>query len=460
MSHLQDPVRQPISSPPSSGSALPARTRPFTRVSNSLFDTVKPKLKHKVDRSVLDALVRALEGFHRPWVAMMIDELSQKAAVSNWSITHALKRLEAEEIIVRRKKKMLSSGRYIWDIALTEPYRVDVGIEPLGVTPSAAAKPAVGLQKAPPQLELDLTSESSTPLRPPAPREVEPALPLPASPEPERVAVDPPQLELDLTSESPAPLRPPASREVEPALPLLAPPEPERVTCEAPESRPGKLELTLEQKQAQMRLSQVGVSFGQACKLALTQPPELIHRVVEHLKHRVGTVRNPAAWIVRELERGGYDLPPTVLEQERRRAEQETKARLQREAQEHQAEQARVQEAAVQVLLERFRKLPTERQRELEEQTRQALRRISPRLAKAPLDLEIAGPMRSQLLELLEKEEPVGSPLGELDLSARLGSRSVGPTPRRGGFERNRGTLAASESVLPGWQADDGHGYG
>ena len=37
--------------------------RPYTRTSNALLDLIKPKLYHKVDRSVLDALVRRLEGF-------------------------------------------------------------------------------------------------------------------------------------------------------------------------------------------------------------------------------------------------------------------------------------------------------------------------------------------------------------------------------------------------------------
>lgn len=64
-----------------------------TRVLNVFNDKIKPELrKHKVDRSVLDAIVRLTEGFHRASVALAIEELAQKAGVSNTSASRSAPR--------------------------------------------------------------------------------------------------------------------------------------------------------------------------------------------------------------------------------------------------------------------------------------------------------------------------------------------------------------------------------
>jgi hypothetical protein len=145
------------------------------------------------------------------------------------------------------------------------------------------------------------------------------------------------------------------------------------------------------------RLRAANVDYFMACKLARTHSPLLIDQVLGNLRHRTGQVRNPAAWIVRELERGGYQLP-AVAQDEVLLAERAARAKAERDRDErerHQIEEANEQ------LLQSFTALPAERQAELEGQVRSALRRVSPRLAEAPWDLESPGPVRSQLLALI-----------------------------------------------------------
>ena len=418
MNHLQDPVHTSSSPRPSTSSAQLAN-RPFTRTLNVLYDRVKPTLYHKVDRSVLDVVVRRGEGFRRTWVAFTIPELALAAAISLSSASAGLKRLTEAGIITRRKRKLTRAGRYIWEVALTEGYRVDAGVGPAADMSPSPSEPAREVPEITPALESEPQCSAAA-LAPDEKSADQPAS-LPCE------LVELPTLPVEIAS---------------PAPPLAAPAQPP-ACADVPKRPEKKITLTPEQTQSQMLLSEVGIDFWKACKLARSQPPELIHLVVHRLKHRVGTVRNPAAWIVRELERGGYAPPAAELAQAQRLAEQEAQAQRLRETQELQAQAAQAEETATQRLLEHFRELPLERQRELEERTRQALRRISPRLAQAALELDTPGPMRSQLLELLQ-----ASSRGELDGGAAQGARVQGPTPRRGGFERGRGTAAVGRQVV------------
>lgn len=350
--------------------------RPFTRAHNDLYDRVKPELNHKVDRCVLDALVRQLEGFHRVQVALTILQLAGLAAVSPWSVTKALGRLEGAGIIRREKKKLTQSGRFIWEISLMEAYRV------------APPKPA---DKA----------------RPARPRNDTPVGALPPKP---AVAEEAPP------SATPTPEPQPAVAET--ALPAATPtPEPEPVPLLSPERRDGEAEPSF------LLLRSLGIDSWKAGQLAATHTPELIRQTLAAVKYRGGTVRNPAAWVIRELERGGYEPPAALLEQAQRREEQAARAerQRQREEQEAQAELARQQSTAQ--LLESYARLSPERQEELLQEVRQQLRTISPRLAGSPLDLSQPGPVRSQLLELLAQRPEL---------------RTAGPTPRSGGWQEFR----------------------
>lgn len=182
--------------------------------------------------------------------------------------------------------------------------------------------------------------------------------------------------------------------------------------------------LPTETQQALQILLSVGIDRWKARRLAKSHPLPMIVGAVESLKYRAGTVRNPAAWIIREIERGGYAPPPALAEQARRDQEQAAKAMRRLQEEECLAAAERAEQERAQRLLEHFAGWPEERQEALVHQVRERLRKVSPRLAQAPLDLETPGPIRSQLLELLEHAEP--------------GPRLVGPTPRVGGWTEQR----------------------
>lgn len=368
--------------------------RPFTRAHNDLYDRVKPELNHKVDRCVLDALVRQLEGFHRVQVALTILQLAGLAAVSPWSVTKALGRLEEAGIIRREKRKLTQSGRFIWQISLADAYRV--------VPP----KPA---DKARPRGPRTDTLAGASPPEPAVAKAAPPPAPAAAAPEPEPVP-DTLADVADATPPEPAGAKaalPPATPtpELEPVPALLSP-------------EPGE-----DADPSFLLLRSLGIDSWKAGQLAATHTPELIRQTLAAVKYRGGTVRNPAAWVIRELERGGYEPPAALLEQAQRREEQAARAerQRQREEQEAQAELARQQSTAQ--LLESYARLSPERQEELLQEVRQQLRTISPRLAGSPLDLSQPGPVRSQLLELLAQRPEL---------------RTAGPTPRSGGWQEFR----------------------
>ncbi len=397
----------------------PRATRPFTRTHNDLYDKVKPNLRHKVDRSVLDAVVRRLEGFHQAWVTLTIAQLASLAGVSPWSTTKALGRLTEAGILLRRPQLLTQSGRFVWELALTDPYRVMAGVAPLEAADTPAPAPASSELRPEEPAELAGPAEAdNSATEPPLPRAaalatMEPVL----APEPPTPAVTS-ELETAPVEFTPA-ADSETARQAPPAEPSAAP--------EPASRRPAP--LTPEQALALEHLRSVGVDLWKARKTVFAHPPEEITRAVEALKHRTGTVRNPAAWIVRELERGGYAPPPALVELEKRQQEQARKALQKLQAEEHQAELARLQDEGNARLLQAYQELPSERQRELEHQVREQLRRVSPRLAMAPLDLTSPGPLRSELLELLQKLEGVGS---------GPGVKVAGPTPRAGGWAQRR----------------------
>lgn len=361
-------------------------TRPFTRACNVLYDEVKPRLPHKVDRCVLDALIRLLEGFHQSWIALPILELAEKAGVSPWSTSHALARLEQAGIITRRAKLLPRRGRYIWEIALTPRYRV---LEKLGVAPAELPAPR---PPAP-------TGTRTLPRWPPLASEpVSARAPAPPTPEP------PSQPSLfSLRDLVPAPSSPPPKRSAVPpaVLDLCPPADPVATPDSAPAAARQKKkapELTPAQKATVTSLRDVGIDYWMARKLARKHSPEMIQKALVNLRGRHGTVRNPAAWLVREIERGGYSAPPGI-EQAQRQAERAAREAQQRDQEEQGQRQA---EERIQAILAGYRELPQERRLELEQQARAQLARLSKRLADGPLDLGEPGPVRSQLLELLE----------------------------------------------------------
>jgi predicted transcriptional regulator len=337
-------------------------------VLNTLCDEIKPAMKrHKVDRCVLDALVRQLEGFHKSSVILTIEQLAAKSGVSNSSVSGALRRLEAAQLITRRRKFLRERGRFLWELSLNEQYRVVQSPEATRPAPRAALVSPSSPQPQP-------TAEFSGP-----------AAPL----EPERPAPVPSQSVRPPTRES--------SRGRH--RPKIRPVHPNPKTNGGSESRPAppRAELTEEQKKLVERLRAVRIDYHMACKLARQHDPLLIDQVLGNLRHRIGQVRNPAAWIVRELERGGYQRP-NPAQDEVRQAERQVQAQRERDREEQERTQV---ESAHEDLLQQFASWPAERRAELERTVRAALRRVSPRLAEAPWDLETPGPVRSQLLALL-----------------------------------------------------------
>jgi len=371
-----------------------AATRPFTRVPNVICDEIKPAMrKHKVDRSVLDAIVRLLEGFHRSFVVVTIAELAARAGVSHSSVSAALARLEAEGLITRQRKILRDRSRFVWCLALTEKYRVVGGIGPAPRPPTKFHNPTVADPPTPvPFASPSVTQESES----------------------EAIA-EPPHLTMSAEIWTATPVgepTPPVTREgitensplsSTPALgaPVLKQPHPSPGTLSQeriPANNPARPDLTAEQLAAIEALRAVNVDYWMARKLARAHSPALIHQVLQHLRQRAGTVRNPAAWIVREIERGGY-TPPSQAQEERLKNERAAREALQREREAQEREQA---EQACEDLLARYRQLEPERQRALEQLTRTELTRLSPRLAGAPADVTTPGPFRSKLLELLE----------------------------------------------------------
>lgn len=335
-------------------------TRPFTRVLNIFCDEIKPAMKrHKVDRSVLDAIVRQLEGFHRSSVALTIEELASRAGVSNSSVSGALRRLEAANLIIRRRKLLTTRSRFIWELSLRQDYRV--------TEPAPAPQP---LRRERPSNAAKLAAnDDATP--PPDSAPIPELVPPPPAPHP-------------VESEALGEARPCNRQKVRPAK----------------NSEKKLPELTPEQQRLIESLRTAQIDYWMARKLVRAHPPAVIEQALANLRHRVGTVRNPAAWLVREIERGGYGAPPTAQE-EQREAERTNRLEAQRRAEELEREK---NDTAVTQLLSRFAALPTERQAELEREVRSALRRVSPRLADAPWDLENPGPVRSQLLALLGED--------------------------------------------------------
>ena len=350
-----------------------AATRPFTRVLNLFCDQIKPAMrKHKVDRSVLDAIVRQLEGFHRSSVTLTIHELATKAGVSNSSVSGALARLEAQGLIIRRRKLLRERSRFIWELSLTREYRVVEASES-----PRALEPRLGRQAPPAAAPPEPSTSSIQPIN-------SPPEPLAAAPAPASIP-SPPDRTPPASPSSDTP--PPSGRHRQ----KVHKPE----VADKPRRKPP--ELTTEQRQLVERLRSASIDYWMACKLARAHSASVIDQVLANLRHRAGTIRNPAAWLVREIERGGYDSP--VAQEEQKKAE-----RVARELEQKQrdARERELVEQATARLLETFRRLPLDHQSLLEQRARDELRRVSPRLAEAPWDLEQPGPIRSKLLELLE----------------------------------------------------------
>jgi len=388
-------------------SAPRAANRPFTRAHNDLYDTIKPGLYHKVDRSVLDALIRCLEGYHQSWVALPIPQLANLAAVSPWSATKALARLEAAGVIHRRKQKLTQAGRFIWQISLAEPFRVASS----SMGPSHGTTPCDGPMAMKENLEKKAKKKDHH-------HAVEHATEEPVVDWP----IDDASSKIATFDEGP-PAEPLSLISTEPLWPIALSSAiiDEESACEIPVESP---DVSTERKQALQILLSVGIDLWKARRLAKSHPLPVISQAVESLKYRNGTVRNPAAWIIREIERGGYAPPPALAERARRDQEQAAKAMQQLQEEERQAAIARSELERTQRLLEHFAGWPPERKEALVHQVRERLRKVSPRLAQAPLELDTPGPIRSQLLELLEQAE----------LSPRL----AGPTPRSGGWTEQR----------------------
>lgn len=426
--------RNQVSSPLPVLRPTPA-VRPFTRAHNDLYDKVKPELYHKVDRSVLDALIRALEGFHQSWIAMTIPQLAHLAAVSTWSVTKALARLEELQVIIRRKRKLTKSGRFIWELALAESYRVTGAAAPTSTEGMGSSHGTLTwgepmpckenlVKKAVPMehhhdetgAHDDDSSKSSEQTNS-------------AASSPALVNDTPPALESAVRDES----KPERTHTSEPSQILPAGKQPHPIFQASPPTASTPSADHAELREALQCLQSVGIDRWKARQLAQHCSLSLITQTVTGLRHRVGTIRNPAAWIIRELERGGYAPPPPLVQQEKRQAEQAAKIQQQREKAAHEAEQARLQQDHTARLLHHFTRLPGESQASLLLEVRERLRQVSPRLASAPLDLDSPGPLRSQLLELLE---------------ARLAHdwHTEGPTPRSGGWSQLRQTPAAHTS--------------
>jgi len=185
-----------------------------------------------------------------------------------------------------------------------------------------------------------------------------------------------------------------------------------------------------ETDQAWRCLHALGIDLWKARQLAKAHSLSLITQTVANLKHRSGTVRHPAAWVIRELERGGYTPPRRLVEQRERQAQQAAQALQQRREEAERAELGSAHNQKAAQLLDGYSLLPAERQEALLQEVRRQLSRVSPRLAAAPLDLENPGPLRSQLLELLE--------------GLALPSRLAGATSREGGWGQFRRASDAS----------------
>lgn len=413
MNALQDKPTSTTFEPPT------AATRPFTRVHNVICDEIKPGMrKHKVDRCVLDAIIRLLEGFHRCFIVVTIGELAARAGVSQSSVSAALARLEANGLITRNRKLLSDRSRFVWCLALTDDYRVVAGMgtapgtptkfhTPFGPQPkvqqdSPQSSDAINAEQpelarpdaaAPGDLEAPFVATEAAAVRPELP--VPPAKPLtepPASPPP------PPQ-----SAEAPLP-EPAAPSSASVSEPIQTGPvsAPSRI----PADKPARPELTAEQKTSLEALQAVGIHYWMARKLARAHSHELIHQALLNLRHRAGTVRNPAAWIVREIERGGY-TNPAAAQEERLKNDRAAREALERDREAQ--ERARAEQAS-EALLARYRQLEPARQRELEQLARTELARVSPRLAEAPADVETPGPFRSKLLELLELAPDIKAP--------------------------------------------------
>ncbi len=373
MNALQDKLATEAIDPPM------AATRPFTRVPNVICDEIKPAMrKHKVDRSVLDAIIRLLEGFHRSFVVVTIAELATRAGVSQSSVSAALARLEANGLITRHRKLLRDRSRFVWCLALTEKYRVVAGMGTVPGTPTKFHAPAIA------DCHGAISPEQPKLAKPPAPANIL-AVPAASPPPPAQPAEEP------QPPAAPSPGPSAVSEPVEKIPEVSAPPR-------IPANKPARPELTAEEKTSLEALREVGIDYWMARKLARAHSPELIHQALQNLRHRAGTVRNPAAWIVREIERGGY-TNPAVAQEERLKNDRAAREALERDREAQ--ERARAEQAS-EALLARYRQLEPARQRELEQLARAELARVSPRLAEAPADVETPGPFRSKLLELLE----------------------------------------------------------
>lgn len=397
-----------------------AATRPFTRAHNDLYDKIKPELYHKVDRCVLDALIRSLEGYHQIWVALTIPQLAELAAVSPWSVTQALARLVSSGVICRRKKKLTKAGRFIWEMSLAEAYRVAPPAMGSSHVTTACEEPMAMKEKPKKKAITDQHHER---------RKHQTGATDDASLGSHREDQNP----AESTEGSSVPLTPfepivntpraaqPTAVESGNVVAVANPRQRPRSSNEGPRS---KSALSPEQINSLRDLRSVGIDLWKARQLARDHAPALITQTVAGLKCRVGTIRNPAAWVVRELERGGYSPPPALADQ----AKREAKELQLRQDEERQAELARQQQQKTDQLLHRFAQLPIGQQEELVQRVREQLRQVSPRLASAPLELDSPGPVRSQLLELLE----------HFDAGKQPESRTAGHTPRDGGWEKRR----------------------
>lgn len=381
-----------LTSPPSPRGAAPAQ-QPFTRRAHAIDDQLLPQhhpRKHHVDIRVLDALARRLEGWHRTWIAIEIRTLVYEAGVSQASVTRALARLEAAEVIQRRRKPT-PRGRYIWEIALGEAYRTGSR----AFSAEVASAPLHGSVTCQDDMHGKETNQRST-----------------------------------LQSTSPAPEDDENGFVMEgPAEPPLAAEAPKRTGTRAADLADG--EASAERQRAQLkpvsscpatalepnqverheRLIAAGVNPRMAKRLVREHPLATIDRELAHLPQRLG-VREPARYLVAAILDGHF-APPEASERlagsagheaaEARIRQDEERAR-QRQERERQAEEAARDQAECQAQEDwnRFLSLPEEAREQLIATARTRVRGAA---GQAPWDAP--GPLRGALLNLVaERHAP------------------------------------------------------
>lgn len=326
-------------------------------------------------RKVMDSLVALTAGTGRSVVTTPISKIASWAGVGNSTVTRSLPSL-IEAKLIAADLVPTGSGRKIYRLQVLsmKPHVIltcqndahDLRHDKKDDLHHQRDDLATGSD--------DASSRSIT---------TDPVTP-PADPTPENTMPPAP------TEEKVPPGEPEAPRLAAPP-PLPPPPKPEK--------KPAREGPSLTEQQAALasRLRHCAVSHRQAEQLVLNHPADVVEKALLGIVTRKDVI-NPAGWIVREVQAGGYSAPEGLRAAQNR----EAVARVRQAERDSEKAEREQREAAARPQFDQIAALPAEERAALLRLAREKVRRFSLGAAAGPEDSPI---LRAAMVDLLQERQ-------------------------------------------------------